>query len=452
MTVPSMGSSLFPQSNKHRMSYYPHHFLRVRPTFALLLVFLLGLCAGCGKREQKPSSLSSVFEKEVAATADGDYDLENIRQSGELIVATLSGPETYYEHRGMQLGVQYALACHFADTEGLGVRIETAADTTALLELLEAGEVDVVAYPLDEQTLADADCVQAGAKWAVRQNATELADALNAWYSPEVFDQVRQSDTDRLKQSRQVQRRAQAVYLSRDRGVISIYDNLFRDAAAVTGWDWKLIAAQCYQESAFDPNARSYVGAQGLMQLMPATAGELGLKPGEAFNPERNLWAASRYIVKLTQTFQDIRDPQERLKFVLASYNGGARHVRDAMALAKKYGHDPNRWDDVAPYILGLQQRKYYTDPVVKYGYMIGSETAGYVQSILERWRDYGGKVAVTHPPHLPGDSPSAATDSGSDANASNTPARRARPNRYASGTKVMRPDDPAFNQMDVAP
>lgn len=389
-----------------------------------------------------------MFDKRQNDDSD-EGDLGEIRRSGELIVATISSPTTYYDYHGLELGLHYALAQDFAALEGVSVRVVVKSDTTELANALLNGEADLVAYPLSTAYIQDQGLSAAGfqgdGSWAVRSSSTALVEALNDWYTPDLEHNIEANEQQRVQKSRQVTRKAQAVYLSRAQGVISVYDALFKEASAVTGWDWRLIAAMCYQESAFDPNAKSYAGARGLMQLMPATASDLGVPAGDICQPEANVRAAARYIVQLINTFNDIRDMNERLKFVLASYNGGARHIRDAMALAKKYGGNPNRWDDVAPYVLGLQQPRYYKDPVVKYGYMVGSETANYVHSILERWRDYGGNVAVTHAPQLPSDNPSA--NSSSPTPSSAPPPRRR--NKYSSGTTIMSPDDPAFNQMN---
>lgn len=198
----------------------------------------------------------------------------------------------------------------------------------------------------------------------------------------------------------QVHRNVRAPYINKEKGLISTYDDLFKEASAITGWDWRLIAAQCYQESGFDPEARSGAGARGLMQIMPGTARELGLAPHLITSPSHNIEAAARYIRQLSALFSDIRQPQERIHFTLAAYNGGYQHVRDAMALTRKYGGSPQHWADVSRYILALQQPRYYRDPVVKHGYMIGSETANYVVSIVQRARQYGANLnAVSLPP-----------------------------------------------------
>ena len=63
------------------------------------------------------------------------------------------------------------------------------------------------------------------------------------------------------------------------------------------------------------------------------------------------------------------------------------------MALTKRYGGNPKRWNEVKKYVLLLSDSKYYTDDVVKYGYMRGSETAGYVDSIIARWNTYTNKI-----------------------------------------------------------
>jgi membrane-bound lytic murein transglycosylase F len=156
-------------------------------------------------------------------------------------------------------------------------------------------------------------------------------------------------------------------------------------------WDWRLMAAQCYQESTFDPKAVSFAGAKGLMQIMPGTADHLGLSRDKLYDPESNIAAAAKYIAELQRAFSDIRDHYQRTNFVLASYNGGSHHIRDAMALAKRDGKNPHHWNDVSAYVLKLAQPKYYNDPIVKNGYMRGSETVDYVSKIRQRHAGYQG-------------------------------------------------------------
>jgi membrane-bound lytic murein transglycosylase F len=223
-----------------------------------------------------------------------------------------------------------------------------------------------------------------------------LAKELQGWYHPSLIAAVQKEENDLLT-VRKVHRRIFSPMLDAKGGVISHYDNYFMTYARDIRWDWRLLAAQCYQESTFDPRAVSFAGAKGLMQIMPGTADHLGVSRSKLYEPEANIQAAVKYIGQLQNTFKDIRDNYERTNFVLASYNGGAHHIRDAMNLAKRDGKNPHRWSDVAPYVLKLSQPKYYNDPIVKYGYMRGSETVDYVSRIRQRHAGYQGVKT----PHL---------------------------------------------------
>lgn len=101
--------------------------------------------------------------------------------------------------------------------------------------------------------------------------------------------------------------------------------------------------------------------------------------------------AAARYMAELQGHFSDVGDPAQRALFALAAYNGGFHHIRDAMALTRKHGGNPQNWGHVREYVLRLTQSAYYGDPVVKYGYMRGTETADYVDRIRARWSEYCG-------------------------------------------------------------
>lgn len=352
--------------------------------------------------------------EEVAAPAA--YDLTDIQAAGELIAVTLSGPDTYYEYRGRGFGLEFEMAEAFARSIGTRLRMEMAADTATLLQRLANGEADLVAFQLDsaavcQMTSASQDAVPSSSlnlslpsRWLVRSNSPELAAAISNWWKPDTREQFLLAEAQRRRSNsgRRTVRAIRPPMLSRSKGVISNYDDLFIRHAATAGVDWRLLAAQCYQESAFNPRAVSWAGAQGLMQIMPGTAAHLGLSAGEVFEPEKNIAAAARYLRELSSTFSDVGERRERLNFMLAAYNGGVGHVRDAMALAAKNGHDAHRWSNVEPYILGLSEPRYYRDPVVKNGYLRGSETYTYVRQIHERWAYYRGSARPSSTPVVP--------------------------------------------------
>lgn len=185
-------------------------------------------------------------------------------------------------------------------------------------------------------------------------------------------------------------RKVAAPVLNAARGQISVHDAVFKRYASSCRWDWRLLAAQAYQESAFDEGAVSYMGAMGLMQLMPGTARDMGVGEDEVFKAESNVRGAVRYIRSLDSHYNSIASADERINFILAAYNAGPGHVDDARALARKYGKDPDRWfGNVEVLVLRMSESEYYNQPEVKHGYFRGSETQGYVSSIRGRWEEY---------------------------------------------------------------
>jgi len=176
-------------------------------------------------------------------------------------------------------------------------------------------------------------------------------------------------------------------------GIISRYDSLIVKYAKEVGWDWRLLAAQIFQESRFDPNKKSWMGAIGLMQIMPAIGNKYGgVHSSHLVNPEINISTGVKYIKWLYAYYsRDKRiSEKEKVKFVLAAYNAGVGHVQDARALAYKYGYSPNRWDNnVELMMLNKSKPQYYGDEVCKYGYCRGREPVQYVKNILTYFQHY---------------------------------------------------------------
>lgn len=332
-------------------------------------------------------------------SANSHYTLSDIQEGGEMIMLTLSGPDTYYDYHGKALGAHYMVCEKLAQHLGVMLRVDVCKDTADMVRRLRNGEGDIIAFPLKRKD--QVGFIKCGPEWTVGKNSKELAKIVRAWYKQNMLaDAQRQEKT--ILSTGIVTRRIYPVMLSAGKGQISNYDNLFRKYSSVAGVDWIMLAAQCYQESCFDPKAHSWAGACGLMQIMPSTADHLGLPRDQMYSPEANVAAAARLLRELQNSFRDVGSPAERMKFALAAYNGGAFHIRDAMALTKKHGGIPQRWDDVKRYVLLLANAQYYRDPVVKYGYMRGSETANYVDMIIQRHAQYrealrtGGKVVST--------------------------------------------------------
>ena len=221
--------------------------------------------------------------------------------------------------------------------------------------------------------------------YAVRDNNPQLLNALNAFIKKEyrgTFYNVIKgkyfASGKRLKRYRQGRIMADSA--------LSPYDDLVKLHAKKYQFDWRLITSQMFQESHFDPEARSAAGAMGLMQLLPRTAKEIGFT--KLTQPNQSVAAGVQYLDWTRARFSSNTPLQEKLFFALASYNAGFGHVRDAQRLAKKMGLDHNRWfDNVEKAMLLLQKPQYYKQ--ARFGYCRGSEPVNYVREIQQRYLSY---------------------------------------------------------------
>lgn len=268
-----------------------------------------------------------------------------------------------------------------------------------LVELVAAGEIPYTVcdenlaivnlnfYPnLDVETPVSFPQKQA---WAVNKNAPELLNAINNWMVS--FTQTPRYQ--RIYQKYFLNKRSihlvDAGFHSIKGGQVSVYDELIKEESQRFDMDWRLIASIIYQESRFIPDAESWAGALGLMQLMPETAERFGVQ--SITSPRDNIRGGMQLLQWLDERLAlRVEDSNERLKFVLAAYNVGIGHVLDAMKLAEKYGMNPTIWNDnVDFFLLHKSDPKYYNDPVVEFGYCRGEEPYQYVREILERYDHY---------------------------------------------------------------
>lgn len=225
--------------------------------------------------------------------------------------------------------------------------------------------------------------------WATRKNSPDLLKATNLWLEDiktEVDYNVIYNKY--FKNKKDFRRRVKSDFYSLNKEEISPYDDLIQTHAESIDWDWRLVASLIYQESRFDPNNSSWANAKGLMQLMPKTAEELGVK--DRSDPVQSIKGGTKYLNQIWKRFENITDSIQRTKFTMASYNCGLYHVKDAQKLATDRGLDALVWDDnVEDMILALSHPKNYNDPIIKYGYVRGEEPYNYVNQIFERYAHY---------------------------------------------------------------
>lgn len=226
--------------------------------------------------------------------------------------------------------------------------------------------------------------------WGVRlKNSERLLNALNKW-----IDAYRETRSYALLYAKYFKNSRSSIivnsdYYSLNTGKISRWDDMVKSASININWDWRLLSSLICQESRFNSCVESWAGAYGLMQIMPVTAKKYGIDITSS--PANNIKAGTRYINWLESVFESkVPDRDERIKFVLASYNAGPGHVLDAMKLAEKNGMDPHIWDgNVAYWLLKKSDPKYYNDTVVKNGYFRGTESVNFVSEILQRFEHY---------------------------------------------------------------
>ena len=225
--------------------------------------------------------------------------------------------------------------------------------------------------------------------WAVHPGSDSLLKAVDQWITG-----FRRTDKyailyHKYFTNRHSYRSIHSEYYTLGSGKISPFDEVIKKESERIGWDWRLMASVIYQESRFNPEAVSWAGAFGLMQMMPITAKSYGITVDSS--PEEQIRAGASFIKWLDERLDDvITDPDERIKFILASYNIGLGHIQDARRLAAQYESDPNIWfGSVDKWLLKKSESEYYTDAVVRHGFARGIETYNFVKDILDRYEHY---------------------------------------------------------------
>lgn len=225
--------------------------------------------------------------------------------------------------------------------------------------------------------------------WALRPGAVKLKGAVDAFFSQGPYRPRALHYNILYRRYFESDIRA-AMARSPERadlhGQLSPYDHLIKSYASRHGFDWRMVAAQVYQESRFNPEARSWAGARGLMQLMPRTARELGVN--DLTDPGQNLAGGTRYLARLFDRFDPEMAYRDRYHMALASYNAGYGHVADARRLAVEKGWDPGRWFGNVEEAMLLLSKREYADRA-RHGYVRSSEPVAYVDRIQQLYNHY---------------------------------------------------------------
>ncbi|MCG8441674.1 MAG: membrane-bound lytic murein transglycosylase MltF [Caulobacterales bacterium] len=203
--------------------------------------------------------------------------------------------------------------------------------------------------------------------WFRRRETRELLDELREKYYGFAPSQTGHADAAHFR--RQVAR------------TLPKYEELFRREGERAGVPWTLLAAISYQESHWNPRAKSPTGVRGMMMLTRPTAAELGVD--NRLDPDQSVRGGARYLRRLFDRLPDTITEADRWWFAAAAYNLGLEHVRAARRLAEEHGFDPDRWADVREMLAYLEKPELYG------ALPEGSARGRAAQIYVRRVRDY---------------------------------------------------------------
>jgi membrane-bound lytic murein transglycosylase F len=292
---------------------------------------------------------------------------------------------TSYEERLKELKLQYP---------GLSWLPVSGYETEEILEMVWRGIIpltiadsNIVAvnrryYPQLKIHFAVQDGEQLA--WAVHPQHRRLLAAIEDWFAQPstsaLLQRLKQHYYGHLKVFDYVDL---VKYHRRLRHRLPKYRTYFEKAASKHGLDWRLVAAQSYQESHWDPAAVSFTGVRGLMMLTQETAASLGVK--SRIDPRESIEGGARYLASLHERIGNEVPEPDRTYMSLAAYNVGWGHLEDARALAERLDKNPDSWQDVSTTLPLLRQKKYYR--TLPHGYARGTEPVRYVNRIKTYYR-----------------------------------------------------------------
>ena len=280
-----------------------------------------------------------------------------------------------------------------AELPELEFSVSDAVESADLLRMVDEGLIDItvvnsnelamhqVYYPHIQLAFSLEPVI--GLQWIIRQphneSDTSLQDAINTFLQESreqgLIDALVERYYGHLDVMGYVGANAFAKHLQQR---MPRFEAMFRQYAKEFGLEWQFLAAVGYQESHWDPQARSKTGVRGLMMLTQRTAEELGVR--DRLDPEQSIRGGAKYLAQMLERLPDSIQYPERYWFALAAYNIGLGHLEDARKLTAQAGLNPDSWIDVRSILPRLSQKQWYSQ--TRHGFARGGEPVHFVNNI----------------------------------------------------------------------
>lgn len=280
-------------------------------------------------------------------------------------------------------GYHYNLLREYAISNGKTASIRMSNLDMEPLDSLLRGCVDMIAMPASEAAFMDSTItsvpIDSSVVWVMRDENEADMVAANIWLGQRLSSPKDSSDRARFFHPF-------GYHHSGYTGFISPYDSLIKVQADSIGWDWRMLAAVVYIESWFHIEARSYRGAEGLLQLMPVTAARFG--SDDTLDPEKSLMAGSHYLARLHNRYKKLGgNMEERFKFTAAAYNAGEGRIDDCIKYAEHRGKNPSDWATLVELIPEMRNDSIASSGAVRLGVFKGYETIAYVEQVMQTYK-----------------------------------------------------------------
>ena len=327
-----------------------------------------------------------------------DFSIPNLRNISEIVVTApdappvataedLSGREVYVRPSSSFMESLKALNDRLAKAKKAPVKIRPAPETLEMDDILEMVAAGLVPATIADQYVAEfwskvfpklvlnkSATLRTGGEvgWMFRKNSPQLKAEIDTFLArfPEGSAARNQMLQKYLQGTRWVKAARSGAELAKFKRTVEI----FRKYSDKYQLDYLLMIAEGYQESALNQEARSPVGAIGVMQVMPPTGKDMNV--GDITQLDPNIHAGVKYIRFMMDQFF-AKEPMDQLNkglFTFAAYNAGPGRVKQLRAAAAKRGLDPNKWFNNVELIAAEK---------------IGRETVQYVSNIYKYYLAY---------------------------------------------------------------